>query len=197
MSSSAPEPSAASASSILQIQALNSTSQKRPYAQESEHSADRKHKKHKRETNLESTSSVIATASVSQSLAPPSSIAATFSPRKDKEKKRKRRKKKMSIVKLEIEEDRTKHKRANSLVKTAPVSAMTVGRMVPNNRGADVVAEANVRVYPFTIVALITHCSIRTLTKGRAKKRHKKRRSHTLRQLTGPTLQWLTAQLNS
>lgn len=155
MSSSAPEPSAASASSILQIQALNSTSQKRPYAQESEHNTDRKHKKHKRETNLESSSSVIATAGVSQSLAPHSSIIATVSPRKEKEKKRKRKKKKMSIVNPEIEEDRAKRKRANSLVKATPVSATSVGSSGPNNRGADVVAEANVREHPFTIVALI------------------------------------------
>lgn len=147
MSSSAPEPSAASASSILQIQALNSTSQKRPYAQEGEHSTDRKHKKHKRETNLESSSSVIAAAGVSQSLAPPSSITATFSPRKDKEKKRKRKKKKMPVVNSEIE-DRAKRKRANSLIKATPVSAIAVGssgRMEPNNRGADVVADTNVR----------------------------------------------------
>lgn len=147
MSSSAPEPSAASASSILQIQALNSTSQKRPYAQEGEHSTDRKHKKHKRETNLEPSPSVIATAGVSQSLAPPSSITATFSARKDKEKKRKRKKKKMPVVNSEIE-DRAKRKRANSLIKATPVSAIAVGssgRMEPNNRGADVVADTNVR----------------------------------------------------
>lgn len=150
MSSSAPESSAVSASSVLQIQALNSTSQKRPYAQETEHSTDRKHKKHRKETNLESSSSVVTTTGLSQSLAPPSS---TGSPRKDKEKKRKRKKKKMSVVTSEIEEDRAKRKRANSLVKAAPTcdaTPFTVGssrRMEPNNRSADV-AETNVRVHP-------------------------------------------------
>src|SRR6266550_1813709 len=188
MSSPAPEPSTASAPSILQIHALNSAGQKRPHALESEHSTDRKHKKRKRETNLEPSSSAIAATGVSQSLAPPSStaasaeLAAVGSPRKDKDKKRKRKKKKMSVVTSEIEDDRAKRKRENSLVEVTPANAMSSvtvgssGRVEPNNRGADVVAEVNVCVQP-----LRHNCGVKILLahqnpdKGKGKEKAQER----------------------
>ena len=183
MSSPAPELSVASASSVLQIHTLNSTGQKRSHALESEHSTDRKHKKRKRETNLEPSSTATG---ISQSLAPPSSTAAsaelvaTGSPRKDKDKKRKRKRKKMSVVTSEIEDDRAKRKRDNSLVDVAPASATSSvavgssGRVESNNRGAEVAV--NVCVQP-----LWHNCGVKILlahqnpNKGKGKEKAQER----------------------
>ncbi|PFH51123.1 hypothetical protein AMATHDRAFT_59580 [Amanita thiersii Skay4041] len=108
------------AHSVLRAQALNATAQKRVSSEDREASASRSSKKRKRNANsvVESGSSVVAAAGVSQPVAssnstadPPSiATAASPSPAKDKDKKRRRKKKKMSVVAHEGSESGSKVK---------------------------------------------------------------------------------------